>query len=429
MSMAACSCAIDADMTERLPNRWIVLLLLLGIAIFNHADRFLLAGLVDPIKHEFGVSDGFMGLLLGPAFALFYSTLAIPIAIYADRASRIRIIVAGCVLWSLFTMLSGFATGPWTLAAARVGVGVGEAAFQAPAYSLIAAYFPAQQRGRAFAVIALAVYLGQMLGYGVGPAIAATADWRLAFKLFGGIGLAIVALAWLVIREPRRAEAAAVRPPFGPLARRLIRLASYRGMMFGMAIGVMSGIAFGLWGATLFSRSYAMTMAEAGAAFGGAFVIPGMAGAALFGFLADRLVRGGYGRMLMLSAGALAAATVAVIGASWAPTIGGALTWAIPAGLFGGGWAVGLYAGLQYLLPDHMRATGTAIAMLAVNLLGYVLGPWLVGVLSEAFGEGAGGLQLALSIVVPAGFGGSLLLWRAAAKLDSDRLHLSKDVG
>ena len=68
------SAATDAP--RPLPNKWIVLILLLGIAIFNHADRFLLAGLVDPIKAEFGVSDGFMGLLMGPAFAVFYSTLA-----------------------------------------------------------------------------------------------------------------------------------------------------------------------------------------------------------------------------------------------------------------------------------------------------------------------------------------------------------------
>ena len=63
-----------------LPNAWLVLLLLFGIAVFNQADRYLLAGLVEPIKAEFGVSDGFMGLLMGPAFAILYSTLAIPIS-------------------------------------------------------------------------------------------------------------------------------------------------------------------------------------------------------------------------------------------------------------------------------------------------------------------------------------------------------------
>jgi len=414
-----------ADRT--LPNRWLVLLLLLGIAIFNHADRFLLAGLVDPIKSEFGVSDGFMGLLMGPAFAIFYSTLAIPIALYADRANRIRIIVAGCVVWSAFTILSGFAIGPMTLAAARIGVGVGEAAFQAPAYSIIAAYFASDQRGKAFAVMALAVYVGQMLGYGVGPAIAEIHDWRFAFQLFGAAGLVIVALAWLIVREPPRLEASPARQPFMPLARRLVKLTSYRGMMLGMGLGVLSGIAFGFWGPTLFSRNYDISISEAGRAFGTAFVIPGMIGAMLFGALADRMSRRGYDRMLLLSAMGLFVATLVVVATVWASSLGIALAWAIPAGLFGGGWAVGIYAGLQYILPDHMRATGTAIAMLAVNLLGYVLGPWLAGELSEFFGEGANGLRLSLSVVVPIGLLGATLLWRGARSLEADRKLLEEN--
>jgi len=408
-----------------LPNRWVVLALLLGIAIFNHADRYLLAGLVEPIKAEFGVSDGFMGLLMGPAFAVFYSTLAIPIAIYADSHSRIRIIVAGCVLWSMFTILSGYATGPLTLALARIGVGVGEAAFQAPAFSLIAAYFPAHQRGKAFAVIALSTYLGQMMGYSVGPAIAEVQDWRFAFKLFGAIGLGIIALAWLVIREPARTGSAETRLPIIPLGKRLLRLVSYRNMMFGMGLGVLSGVAFGYWGPTLFARNYDMSMLEAGSAFGSAFVIPGMIGAILFGLLADRLTRDGYSRMLLLSSLGLAGATIAVVGATWAGSLGHALIWAIPAGLLGGGWAVGINAGLQYILPDHMRATGTAIALLALNILGYVVGPWLTGVLSDAFGEGSFGLRQALTIVVPLGLVGAFMLWRGAKALEADRKHLS----
>ena len=424
-----------------LSNMWIVLLLLLGIAIFNHADRYLLVGLVDPIKAEFGVDDGFMGLLMGPAFAVFYSLFAIPIAIYADRGSRINIIVTGCILWSVFTVLCGYATGPWTLAAYRVGVGIGEAAFQAPAYSLIAAYFVADKRGKAFAVMALATYFGQMLGLGVGPAIAETSDWRLPFKLFGVSGQAVIALAWLFIKEPPRPESvtAANAPKslahrfgdqFGHLAavfKRLIRLVSYRNMALGMGLGVMSGVAFGNWGPTLFSRSYDMTMAEAGAAFGGAFILPALIGTVGFGFFFDRIAKKGYGKCLVLSAIALLIATAAVLGAGWSGSLDTALIWAIPAGLFGGGWAVGIYAGLQYILPDHLRATGTALAMLGINLLGYVAGPWAVGELSVAFGEGALGLRQALSVIVPIGFVGAFLLWRGASKMDEDREALADE--
>lgn len=421
--------------TKTLSNAWVVLILLLGIAIFNHADRYLLVGLVDPIKAEFNVDDGFMGLLMGPAFAVLYSLAAIPIALYADKGSRIKIIVAGCILWSVFTILCGFAIGPWTLAAARVGVGIGEAAFQAPAYSLLAAYFVADQRGKAFAIMALGVYFGQMLGLGVGPAIAETADWRLPFKVFGLVGLGVIGLAWLFIKEPPRLEDVPAGDPSLTLLdrfskqvshltavfKRLIKLVSYRNMAFGMGLGVMSGIAFGNWGPTLFSRNYGMTMTEAGAAFGGAFILPALAGTIGFGFLFDRVAKKGYGRCLSLSAVALCIATISVLGAAWSDTLDEALIWAIPAGLFGGGWAVGIYAGLQYVLPDNLRATGTALAMLAVNMLGYVLGPWSAGELSVVFGEGALGLQQALSVIVPVGLIGAFMLWRGSLKLTQDR--------
>ena len=410
-----------------LPNRWLVLALMLGIAIFNHADRYLLAALVEPIKSEFTVSDGFMGLLMGPAFAVLYSIMAIPFAIYADKHSRIRIIVIGCVVWSMFTALSGFVSNPWQLAGARIGVGVGEAAFQAPAYALLAAYFPEKERGKAFAVMALATYLGQMLGYGGGPAVAEIWDWRAAFMLFGALGLAIIVIAWLVVKEPARVETPPVRQPLVPMASRLFRLGSFATMTVGMALGVMSGIAFGFWGPSLFARSYGLSITEAGSAFGAAFVIPGIIGAIGFGIVSDKLVQKGYQRILIMSALALSATTCALIATAWAPTLQWAILLAIPAGLMGGGWPVGLFAALQYVLPDHMRSTGTAIALLCVNMLGYVVGPWLVGTLSGVFGEGADGLRMAMVMVVPAGLIGALLIWWSARYLIADRERLAQN--
>jgi len=416
---------MEAVPKTRTTNKWLVLVLLLGISIFNYGDRYLLAGLVEPIKAEFSVSDGFMGLLLGPAFAVFYSILAIPIAFYADRHSRINIICAGCVIWSIFTVLSGLADSQYSLAAARVGVGVGEAAFQAPAFSLIAAYFRPEQRGKAFAVMALSIYLGQILGYSAGPQIASFDDWRLAFKVMGASGFVVVALAWFIIREPARDETQGVALPLASSFARLVRIPSYRYMTFGMGLGVMSGIAFGFWGPTLFSRVYEMSLIAAGSAFGAAFTLPGMIGALGFGVLADWLSKKGYGRSLMLSALALMSATLAVLGAIWAANIDNALIWAIPAGLLGGGWSVGIYAGLQYILPDRMRATGTALAMLVVNLLGFVIGPWAVGAFSDLLAIDGSQLRQSLTIVVPVGLLGALLIGLGAKSLEQGRQALA----
>ncbi len=423
----------------KLSNKWIVLLLLLGISVFNYGDRYLLSGLVGPIKAEFGVSDGFMGLLLGPAFAVLYSIIAVPIAIFADRYSRINIICAGCVIWSLFTVLSGYADSATSLAAARVGVGVGEAAFQAPAFSLIAAYFAPHQRGKAFAIMALSVYLGQILGYTAGPKIAAYDDWRLAFKVMGASGFVVVVLAWLFIREPVQKRIVSsstsgdtkLQKSIKFLAElrgiflKLVKANSYSFMMLGMGLGVMSGVAFGAWGPTLFARSYDMTLIDAGASFGSAFSIPAFIGVLGFGALVDHLTKKGYGRALQLSAVALTLATISILGAIWALSIDNALVWAIPAGLLGGGWSVGLYASLQYVLPDKMRATGTALAMLVVNMLGYVAGPWLAGGISDLFGADANGIRQGLTFIVPVGIVGALLIWLGGKSLEQDRQALA----
>lgn len=116
--------------------------MMVALYLVNVADRYVASGLLEEIKRSFEVPDWIMGLLVGPAFAVVYTLLAIPIALLADRSNRVRIIVAGAIIWSGFTILSGLAQTPWTFAAARLGVGIGEAAFLAPAFSLLSDYFP-----------------------------------------------------------------------------------------------------------------------------------------------------------------------------------------------------------------------------------------------------------------------------------------------
>ena len=415
------------DTSHRLTNRWLVLVLILGIAVLNYADRYLLSGLVGPIKTEFGLTDGFMGMLMGPAFAVIYTVAAIPIARLADRTSRIAVVCAGCALWSMFTALTAFADSGWTLALARVGVGIGEAAYQAPSAALIAAYFAPHQRGRAIAVVSSAIYLGQMIGVAGGPAIAAQHGWRTAFELLGAAGIIVAATAWLTIREPAHEQAPqGLQVPFARLAAQFSRVASLRNMTLAMAFGTLSGVTFGLWGPALFERAYGLPNAEAGSAFGLAFGLPGLAGVLCFGVLADRLARSGAHRPLRLTAIALALATLFVLAATWMPSLLLAQALAVPSGLLGGGWSVGIIAGLQYVLPERNRATGTAVALLVIGLFGNFIGPWSAGLLSDWLGgAGATGLRIGLSLIVPTGFLGAWLAWRASMTIEQDRNRLA----
>ncbi len=415
---------------QRLSNPWVVLATLLVIYIFNFADRYLLTGLIGPIKAEFDIGDNLIGLLMGPAFVVLYVVMGVPFARLADRGSRIRIIAAGCVLWSLATAATGLATGPLSLGLARIGVGVGEAAFVAPAYSLLTDYFKPERRGLAFAILGLATYFGQIAGQAGGPAIAAVYGWRATFLLVGLPGAALGLIALLLVREPPRSLGADGAPhaavPLGQLVGLLIRSPGYVMMALGFGLGTLSGVTFGYWGPELFARSFAMDPVAIKTAFALNFGLAGLCGMLAFGILSDKLSQRGRVWPVRLSGLALFCATALVLVTIWAPSFRIAMLVAIPCGLLGGGWSVGLYAGLQHMLPASYRASATALFIAFITLLGYFVGPWATGAISQALGDDARSLQLAMSIVVPSGFAAALFALLAAGRVESDRLRLAE---
>lgn len=411
-----------------LTNRWIALALLVLVAILNYADRFLIAGLAQPIKSHFGIGDAMMGALMGPAFALLYTVFTLPIARAADRHSRIAIIAGGCAVWSFFTLMSGMASTATMLTLARVGVGIGEAAFQAPAAALIAAYFPVYERGRAFALMGTAIYVGQMTGLAGGPAIAAATTWQSAFHALGVVGIALALASFIIIREPERNAVAHAAPvlPLAATIRLLINTPSVRLLATIMALGSLSGVTFGMWGPALFERAYGMSTQAAGTTFALSFGLPGLLGVLGFGFLADKLGKDDPTMQLRLTAIALGGATTMILAVTWTNSLMLARMFAIPAGLLGGGWSVGVLAGLQYLLPNAHRATGTALVLLISNMFAVVLGPVLAGQLSDWIaGTGPDGLRIGLSVAIPTGYIGVWAALRAVRRLEDDKTALA----
>ena len=419
----------DAGAGQRLSNPWVVLATLLVIYIFNFADRYLLTGLIGPIKAEFDIGDNLMGLLMGPAFVVLYVVMGVPFARLADRGSRIRIIAAGCVLWSLATAATALATGPISLALARVGVGVGEAAFVAPAYSLLTDYFKPERRGLAFAILGLATYVGQIAGQAGGPALAAEHGWRMTFLLVGLPGVVLGVLALILVKEPPRALAAdgtaLASVPLAQLVPMLLRSPGYVLMALGFGLGSLSGVTFGYWGPELFARTFALDPVTIKTSFALNFGLAGLCGMLVFGAVSDKLSQRGRIWPVRLSGLALLCATALVLAAVWAPSFSTAMLIAVPCGLLGGGWSVGLYAGLQHMLPANYRASGTALFIAFITLLGYFVGPWATGAISQGLGDDARSLQLAISLVVPAGFIAGLMALLAAGRVEVDRVRLA----
>ena len=176
-----------------------VLGILFVVYVFNFVDRQIMSVFIGPIKAEFGVSDTAMGLLVGFAFALLYTVVGIPIARWADSGNRRNIIALGLAVWSAMTVFSGLARSFATLAIARVGVGVGEAAGSPPAHSLIADYFPLNRRATALAVYASGAFVGSGIAYLGGGYLREYFDWRTAFIVVGAPGILLIFRAILCV--------------------------------------------------------------------------------------------------------------------------------------------------------------------------------------------------------------------------------------
>jgi MFS family permease len=210
------------------PYAWYVLCVLVLVYVLNFIDRQIISILANDIKRDLGLTDADLGFLYGTAFGVFYSLFGIPLGKLADNWHRVRLLTVGLGLWSAMTAFSGFAKTGGMLAAARVGVGVGEATASPSAYSLISDWFPKKSRATALAVYSSGLYLGGGLSLLIGGAIVerwnhaypgggpmGLVGWQAAFLAVGIPGL-IVALWVATLREPVRGQADGIITPASP---------------------------------------------------------------------------------------------------------------------------------------------------------------------------------------------------------------------
>jgi MFS family permease len=183
------------------PYAWLVLGVLTLIYISSFVDRQVIAVLAPQIQQELSLSNFQVGILYGTAFSFIYAICGIPMGRLADIYSRKVMIVAGLVVWSLMTLLSGFATSLSFLIVARFFVGISESALSPAVYSLLSDYFRPAQRGTVFSIYAAGIFVGIGLAFLGGGSIAQTYDWRTALIAVGIPGLIIGVIAWLVIKE------------------------------------------------------------------------------------------------------------------------------------------------------------------------------------------------------------------------------------
>lgn len=340
----------------------------------------------------------------GIAFALLYSTLAIPLALLADRTSRTWVITVSLAIWSGFTALCGVASSFVQMFLFRIGVGIGEAGGVAPSYAVISDYFPPHQRARALSIYSLGIPLGSAGGVLLGGYIAQAVEWRTAFIVVGLLGILIAPTFRLVVREPARpvqaADAVPVSAVFGILAAK-------RGfwlLALGAACSSMCGYGVAFWLPSLLMRSFGLDLMGAGQFLGGLLLIGGVAGVLLGGFLGDRL--GGRDKAYYAWVPAVSYVVgmpLFVIGVLSDSVSFAFALFLIPQALVYV-WLGPVLTAVQHLVPAHMRASAAASFLLINNLVGLGLGSWAVGSLSDALTPAYGNEALRYAIVAALGF-------------------------
>lgn len=385
------------------PYAWSVLGILTLIYISSFVDRQIIAVLATQIQEEMAMSNLQVGLLYGTAFSFIYAVCGIPMGRLADLYSRKLMIVLGLVVWSLMTVVSGFATSLTFLIVARMFVGVSESALSPAVYSLLSDYFRPEQRATVFSIYASGIFIGIGTAFLAGGTVAQLYDWRTALIAVGAPGLLLAAVAWWVIKElPRGITQTASRyQPDMPMRKVLSYVLKKKTVLFHLA-----GFSFlALTGYTVlgFVGTVLTNVHDAGdllPSYGWFMLATGLS-VMLSGKAADWLAYrwDASRRFVMGIVAGLACLPLYYFGLF----AGDGMTALILIGLANiisssyNGVAAAL---IQYLVKPNMRALAGGLYLFVISVIGFGIGPPLTGWLMDAVFTGSYGPAKALMLVV-----------------------------
>jgi len=392
---SAASPRIELPEEVRRKRTWVLVLLTIAYTS-SYLDRTIIGAVAEHIKLDLDLSDTQLGLLTGFAFAVFYATLGIPLAVLSDRMNRRNIIAMAVTVWSVMTVFCGLATNYVQLLLARIGVGIGEAGSSPQSHSIIADLYAPHERSRALGFYALGVYAGGMLGFLIGAPLAEVWGWRSVFFVAGLPGLLIALLVWLTIDEPQRglADGRAHAPVKTPTLGEAIsgmregfafiwKSRACRHVIIGLTLTALIGYGGIMFAASFLKRTHGISGLEIGLILGPIVGVLGGAGALLGGWLADRWAAKDRRWTAWIIALAKLLAAPLVVAFYLTDDFTFALLFYLPATVLGAFYLGPSFAMVQSLSPLAMRATASAIMLFILNLIALGLGPLTVGILSD----------------------------------------------
>ena len=385
---------------------YVALAVLLGVGTFNIIDRTVINLLLVPIGKDLQLSDSQLGLFAGAAFGIFYALAQIPIARFADRKPRGKIISLALAFWSAMTLLQSSAMGFITLAMTRAGVAIGEAGSGPASMSMLADLFPQHRRTRAFAILAAQAPIGVAIGALVAGWSRELLGWRGALTIVGIPGLVLAAIVWFTLREPTRgywqAGPSAVPASLRETMRFLLGLPAFRHTLFGYTIAVTVAGAQS-FDPVYLERVFGFAPSQIGMLIGGAGLLS-IVGYYLGGWLCDRLTVRDAGWALRLPVIFMTFHLMIGIAYYLAPSRSVAITLALTAPFFPAILPIVL-ATVQNLSPATMRARAAALLLTVSTLVGIGCGAPIAGALSDALAAqyGKESIRYALLTIVVIG--------------------------
>jgi MFS family permease len=415
--------ALPADVPYPRPAyAWYVVVILLLAYILAFVDREVIALLVPDIKRSLQLSDTKMSFLLGGAFAVFYTLFGVIIAWLADRGNRRWLIFAGVTVWSVMTMACGVSTTYPALFLSRVGVGAGEAALNPSALSLLKDYFPPDRIGRAIGLYTAGVSSGSGLAFIIGGTIypkiqaAGTVRWPLVGlvepwqQMFIWVGLPgiVIALLVLTIREPVRREylrtgvVAAASPVWVTMRFLVKRWRAFIVLFLALSSLAIMAYGIGFWIPAFLSRTYDLSPEEYGSLLrwrGLVNIVFGLIGVTLGGWLCDVFQKrydDGYIRVCLISFAIMA---VGYCSFALMPTPELAILMLIPASIGAAAPTAAGAAAVVAIAPPNMRAQIVAFYYFTLNVVGLVVGPTSVALVTNYYFQDESQLRYSLATV------------------------------
>ena len=372
---------------------WFSVVVLFAINILNFYDRHVPGALAEPMRKEFHLDNAQIGLL-GSAFIWVYAIVGLPLGRIADTGNRKKLLAWGVVVWSALTASAGLATTYAFLLFSRVGVGVGEAACAPTATSWLGDLFPPEKRSRVLALFMLGVPVGGALGYFFSGPIAQAYGWRAAM-VFAAAPALLMVPALLLLREPQRGASETVPAPLAHASVwKILRIPTLWWIIASGALLNFNLYAFAMFLPAFLSRVHGLSLADSGVATGIVYLLGGVSGGVLAGYLGDWIVlRRKDGRMLSAALMSIVAIPLACIGilepaASLVTAmVFLGLTYAALTMYYGL-----VYSAIQDIVAPDQRGTAMAVYFLAMYLCGASFGPLLTGKLSDVLAHRAAAL-------------------------------------